>query len=427
MTKTLKDQKHGGVHTFTKVNNYSSDYVVLANSAGTQVSATLLDAEFNVVSGTVANASVILPIPTTGTFVVVKNTGSYDVRLFTQQGHFIWPLAQDTALTLNAENMAGNAPGDLVMLWCHDGYNWTAYFPSLLSTGQVRAYQGDTAFIRGFSVGGNCILYGNFVLPVWDNLTGSLGGTAIRYGLNIFTGTVPNGTASLTTVAREGYTYEVYNFSTGSDALWVFPPSGGKINTFSQNVPIALRPGEGRLFRSRANGVDYAMVSSSAGGGAGTDPQLSGAFAALSTSLVPRFETVSSSYSQFSATLAPLVGQIMNTPGAEFGDCVNADNVVVGSIAYVKVPYSGTITRWDMVADVACSATIDIWKSSSRPTVVNTIVGSSMPGLNSTDIASDETLSGWSRSVAKGDTFAFKLNTLSGGSPTQISITLKVS
>lgn len=115
--------------------------------------------------------------------------------------------------------------------------------------------------------------------------------------------------------------------------------------------------------------------------------------------------------------------------GATFGDGVSADSVLVGSVCYVRVPYGGTIAQWDIVADVACTCSIDIWKragSAGMPTVVHTITASAKPGLTASQLGESVALTGWSTAVLPGDVLAFKLESVSGGSPTQINLSLKV-
>ena len=83
-----------------------------------------------------------------------------------------------------------------------------------------------------------------------------------------------------------------------------------------------------------------------------------------------------------------------------------------GKVAYfATVPFAGTITAWDLVADQSGSIVIDVWKANDAvPTVSNTITASSKPTLSSTQSAFAGGISGWTTSVAVGDVFGFHID-----------------
>ena len=87
---------------------------------------------------------------------------------------------------------------------------------------------------------------------------------------------------------------------------------------------------------------------------------------------------------------------------------------VAGTVAYLTVPFSCTITGWTVISTTG-TASVDVWKiaaGTSLPTVANKITGSSIPTLSSGSIATGTGLiaAGWSTvSVAAGDIFAFDL------------------
>jgi hypothetical protein len=98
------------------------------------------------------------------------------------------------------------------------------------------------------------------------------------------------------------------------------------------------------------------------------------------------------------------------------------------SVVYVVAPYSGTITEWDVIADVSGSIVVDVWKTtfaSAPPTVANTITGTDLPTLSSAQKASSVALTGWTTTITTGDVIAFKIN--SATSVTRVNVTLKVS
>ena len=85
-----------------------------------------------------------------------------------------------------------------------------------------------------------------------------------------------------------------------------------------------------------------------------------------------------------------------------------------------------TITDATVLSDLAGNCTIDIWKDTYAnypPDIADSIVGGSPPALVASDKSVDSALTGWTTSVAAGDTFLCTLSTVSGGI-TQISVTL---
>lgn len=117
-----------------------------------------------------------------------------------------------------------------------------------------------------------------------------------------------------------------------------------------------------------------------------------------------------------------------HTPTAVWGDSVNSGSVSAGTVSFVRVPYSGTITSWHLLADVATSCVIDVWKAAgSVPTVANTITASSKPTLTSATTATSSTLTGWTTTVTAGDVLGFNLQTLSSGTPKSITLVLNVA
>lgn len=117
-----------------------------------------------------------------------------------------------------------------------------------------------------------------------------------------------------------------------------------------------------------------------------------------------------------------------HTPTAIWGDGVDTASVSVGATSYVRVPYAGTITSWHLIADVAATCVIDVWKAAgSVPTVANTITASAKPALTTATTATSSTLTGWSTTVTAGDVFGFNLQTFTTGSPTSITLVLDIA
>lgn len=117
-----------------------------------------------------------------------------------------------------------------------------------------------------------------------------------------------------------------------------------------------------------------------------------------------------------------------HTPTAVWGDGVAAGSVSVGTTSYVRVPYSGTITSWSIVTNVATSCVLDVWKVAGNvPTVANTITASAKPTLTTATTASSTALTGWTTAVSAGDVLGFNLQALTSGAPTSITLVLEVA
>lgn len=116
----------------------------------------------------------------------------------------------------------------------------------------------------------------------------------------------------------------------------------------------------------------------------------------------------------------------IQSPGCTFGDGSATASVTDGLVGYVRVPYSGTITRADIVADVTTTASVAVWKAAGAiPTVANLISASAPVTLSGATVGSDTTLTGWTTTITAGDVLGFDL-TLTSGAPTLIVVALNV-
>lgn len=80
------------------------------------------------------------------------------------------------------------------------------------------------------------------------------------------------------------------------------------------------------------------------------------------------------------------------------------------------MPFPGTITGWDVVADQVGSIVVDVWKdtwANFPPTVADTITGTEKPTLSSEQNAQNLALTDWTTDVAVGDVFAFYVDSAS--------------
>jgi hypothetical protein len=94
----------------------------------------------------------------------------------------------------------------------------------------------------------------------------------------------------------------------------------------------------------------------------------------------------------------------------------------------ISVPFSGIITGVTLLADVAGSMVMDIWKAAYAgypPTVANTICAAALPTLASTLKYQDFVLTGWTTTINAGDILRFNLN--SSASVTRYLIELTVA
>lgn len=96
--------------------------------------------------------------------------------------------------------------------------------------------------------------------------------------------------------------------------------------------------------------------------------------------------------------------------------------------SFITIPYSGTITGWDIFGNVSGSCVVDVWKcdyTSFPPTIANTITASAKPTLTSAQKNTNSILTGWTTTVTAGDIFAFNLE--SASTLTNINVILKIT
>lgn len=87
--------------------------------------------------------------------------------------------------------------------------------------------------------------------------------------------------------------------------------------------------------------------------------------------------------------------------------------IQIGDAGCVTIPYNATITGWSIMADVAGSIVIDVWKDSYAnypPVVGDSIAGSEKPTLSSVIKNQDLTLTTWTTSVTAGDILRFNID-----------------
>ena len=145
-----------------------------------------------------------------------------------------------------------------------------------------------------------------------------------------------------------------------------------------------------------------------------TDPRLTDAREALGLRTLSRLVRVD-------GAVAPTAGQVLTatadnaatwqTPGTasprtigfNCGDGVNP--IAAGYSDSVRIPFSGTITGWTLLADQVGSIVIDVWRDTYAnypPTDADSITASAPPTLASAQAAESTTLTGWTTAVTAG-------------------------
>jgi len=92
----------------------------------------------------------------------------------------------------------------------------------------------------------------------------------------------------------------------------------------------------------------------------------------------------------------------------------NGSTIATGDIGvYIPVASPGTINRWDLSGDSACSITIDVWaRSAAIPTGSQKISASAPMTLSSAQLAQNGSRSGWTNAVSSGYVFGFSVATV---------------
>jgi hypothetical protein len=88
------------------------------------------------------------------------------------------------------------------------------------------------------------------------------------------------------------------------------------------------------------------------------------------------------------------------------------------------MPYGATIVGWDIIGNAFGSCVIDVWKSTTIPTVANTITGTEKPTISNQQINSDNNLTTWNTNININDVIAF--NVTSASTVSRINLIIKV-
>jgi hypothetical protein len=104
--------------------------------------------------------------------------------------------------------------------------------------------------------------------------------------------------------------------------------------------------------------------------------------------------------------------------------------ITTGVKGYRSSPVSGTIIGVRLLADVAGSVVVDIWKDTYAnypPTVTDTITASAKPTLSAASKYEDTTLTGWIKAVTAGDVFGFNIDSATTVTRLTLELTIAVA
>jgi hypothetical protein len=101
--------------------------------------------------------------------------------------------------------------------------------------------------------------------------------------------------------------------------------------------------------------------------------------------------------------------------------------IEIGEKGHLEVPFACTIERAALEADQEGSIVVDIWKdtyASFPPTDADSITAAAPPTITTAQKAEDETLTGWTKTLAKGAILAFNVDSCT--TITRCTISLRV-
>lgn len=340
------------------------------------------------------------------------------------------------------------------------------------ASGNLTKFSGSTTITNG-DLSGDVTTSGTLVTTV-AKVNG------VTYGASPSTNTVPvvTGVNTITyeavpnaALANSSITLNTHAVSLGGSLSLNATDIGlGSVTNDAQTKAAIVpntAPAAGKILAGNAGGTAYAPVAVSGDGtlastGAITVTKTNGtSFSALATTipgtgvatflatptsanLAAALTDETGSGAAVFATSPTLVTPILGTPtSGNLANCTLPSNaqkrsisvtfdgggtaLTSGKVAYLAtVPYAGTITAWDIVADQSGSAVIDVWKANAAvPTVANTITASAKPTISSAQSAFAGAITGWTTAVSAGDVFAFHLD--SATTVTSVTLTILIT
>ncbi|KKN72537.1 hypothetical protein LCGC14_0410410 [marine sediment metagenome] len=100
--------------------------------------------------------------------------------------------------------------------------------------------------------------------------------------------------------------------------------------------------------------------------------------------------------------------------------------ISTGIAGWLHIPFACVIEEVTMLADQSGSIVVDIWKdaySDYPPTNADSITASAPPTISTATKSQDSTLTGWTTSIAAGDTLHFNVDSVT--TITELTISLK--
>jgi len=94
--------------------------------------------------------------------------------------------------------------------------------------------------------------------------------------------------------------------------------------------------------------------------------------------------------------------------------------ITTGMKGYAEVPYAGTLTQVDAIADRSGSIVVNLWKCSyaqfdagaTHPVIGDKITASTPPTISSGSKSTDSTLASWTTALSAGDVLAFNVDSV---------------
>lgn len=89
--------------------------------------------------------------------------------------------------------------------------------------------------------------------------------------------------------------------------------------------------------------------------------------------------------------------------------------ISTGANGETRVPFNCTIQEVTLLADQSGSIVVDIWKDTFAnfpPTDADSITASAVPTISSSTKSTDNTLTGWTKSISAGDILMFNVDSV---------------
>lgn len=102
--------------------------------------------------------------------------------------------------------------------------------------------------------------------------------------------------------------------------------------------------------------------------------------------------------------------------------------IATGIKGDLTIPFGCTITEWTLLADQSGSVVVDVWKDTYAnypPTNADSITGSAKPTITTATKGQSSTLTGWTTTIAAGDTLRFNVDSCT--TITRVTLSLKVT